>query len=278
MAGPDAEMRNLHERLGRLAPPVDVHALPTHGFVVAYRIGLDAGARLLPPGLRLCEVPGSGRGMLCLCGGEFRGARVGKLSIPAPSHLDYHCRVIVEHELEGETVRAGHTLHYEASSRIVELCAGNLAELRHPPAKFESVVDDERWSVRCTSKEPLCCMSFETRPHSTSWTAPETTAFGSLRAASEFLLELAGHTVHDFARERTSFTAREVREHEAAFCTDSDFDFPILEHLDATFGLDAQFDCALFVGAKRPARVRAEEPSGHVAADGEPSQLPAGAG
>ena len=84
--------------------------------------------------------------------------------------------------------------------------------------------------------------------------------------------------MHDHARDRTSFKPREPREHDAAFCTDLAYEFPLLDHLDEAFGLEAELDCALFVGAKRPARVTTEEPAGRVAADGEASQLPAGAG
>ena len=278
MPTPQADIRQLHERLGRLSPPVDVHGSPSHGFVVAYRVPLEAGARLLPPGLSLREVGRTGLGMLCLCGGEFRGARVGKLAIPAPSHQDFHCRAIVDHRTAAGDVPAGYTLHYEASSRIVELCSGNLSGLRHPPSRFACETDGEHWAVSCTSKEPLSCMSFSTRPHLTSWTPPESTAFGSLRAASEFLLDLEGHLVHDYARDKTSYRAREMRACDAAFCPEFASEFPLIGYLDEAFELGLELDCALFLGAKRPARVAAQVRRTGVATDGDSAELPAGAG
>ena len=281
MPRPDADLRQLHERLGRLSPPVDVRALPTHGFVVAFRVELERGARILPPGLALREVPGTGQGLVCMSGGEFPSALVGKLALPAPPHQDLHCCAIIDHEHAGATVPAGYTLHYEASSRIVELASGHLSKgLRRGPSRFERAGagedDAERWAVSCSSREPLCCMSFETRPLATSWTAPETTVFGSARAASEFLLDLAGHVVHDYTRDRTSFRARDPRHCEARFCRDFDFEFPLIKHLDEQFDLALELDCALFISTRRPARVQAEQPRTHTAESGDSAQLPAG--
>lgn len=281
MPSPEADLRQLHERLGRLSPPVDVHALPTHGFAVVFRVDLERGARILPAGLALREVPGTGQGILCMCGGEFRGARVGKLAIPAPPHQDVHCRAIIDYEHRGLPVPAGYTLHYEASSRIVELCSGHLTTgLRRLPSKFQRAgvgeENAEHWAVSCSSREPLCCMSFETRPHATSWTAPEATVFGSSRAASEFLLDLDGHVVHDYTRDKTSFRPRDPLPYDAAFCGDFDFDFPLIDFLDEQFELELKLDCALFIGAKRPVRAAVDEARSHEASDGDSVHLPAG--
>ena len=233
-------------------------ALPRRFFAVHYRAPVEHLAALLPPGAEVDPVGRTGFGVLtALVSGDRR-----PLSLLGLSAGVAH-RLVVRPRGGAGDRRAAWILRTDSASR-----------LSRGVARFEHIRDGERWTLSCSSRDPMGSAHFEVRLGAIDKQVPEGSIFASARELWEHAFELDGTCAYDAGRDRLVFRARNVSERDLSFCHDFVAEFGLARTLESELGLELALDCACQLHDVRAVRGGAAP---RRSALGRVARLPSGA-
>ena len=246
------DIRALHERMGRVYhQPVRVRSFTNKRFTVNFRVPLDQLRRILPRPIDLDEIGGSGLGMLSMCACDFWVSRLGWIPIPPVRNNDMLCRISARIRKGVRTHRAYYTLRSDSSSRFLGFFGKRFSHFRKEVSPFVRVDDGVRYGLECRSVDPLCRGRFEAVMKSVRKAKPGTTLFADVDRAREYVFDLDGSCGYDFAGDRLSYQKIDYPPWDMYFCHEYQYEFPLVDHLCAAYGLDAELDCVLFMEKAR---------------------------
>lgn len=247
MAQNDA-VRQLHERLGRVGyQPVGVASYTNKRLTVNYRVPVEQLRQLVPEPLRVETIRDTGMGLLSQCVCDFTVHRLGPLPIPPTPANEMLCRISVQVPKHGEWHRAYYTLRSDTSSRLLGTLGGYFSHFRKAISDITKRDSDGVYELTCRAADPIADGHFRADLASLSREAPPTSAFADVAEATDFVFQLAGSCGYSYATNQLSFQKIEYPEWDIQFCHSADYHFNLLNHLFETYGLDAEFDCVLFM-------------------------------
>jgi hypothetical protein len=242
------DLRALHERMGRVYhQPVRVHSFTNKRFTVNFRVPLDQLRRIVPPAIDLDEVRDTGLGMLSMCACDFWVSRMGWLPIPPVRNNDMLCRVSTRVRKGDKSYRAYYTLRSDSSSRFLGFFGKRFSHFRKQVSPFERVDDGVRYHLECAAADPLCRGKLEAVMASVKKAKPDTTLFADVEEAKQFVFDLDGSCGYDYGRDMLSFQKIDYPPWDMYFCHEYHYEFPLVDYVCATFGLQPEFDCVLFM-------------------------------
>ena len=101
--------------------------------------------------------------------------------------------------------------------------------------------------LECRAADPLCRGEFTAEIASIAKAKPASTAFADVQEAKEFVFDLDGSCGYCYERDMLSFQKIDYPPWDMDFCHEYRCDFPLMDYLCGTFGLDAELDCVLFM-------------------------------
>lgn len=242
------DLESLQQRMGRVYhQPVSVRSFTNKRFTVNYRAPLDHVRRLLPAGIEPDEVPGTGLGMFGMCACDFWVTRFGWVPVPKIQNNDMLLRVSARVPKNGVTKRAFYTIASRSSSALLGYLGARFSHFRKRVSTFSRVDNGEIYQLQCTDTDPLARGELTAQLSSLSKVRPESSVFGSIQDATDFLFNLDGSCGYDFERRMLSFQTIDYPEWDMYFCHDACHRSPLLDHLIDTFRIEAQVDCILFM-------------------------------
>ena len=242
------DIRTLHERMGRVNhQPVRVYSYTNKRFTVNFRVPLEQLRRIIPGPIEPDEIGDSGLGMLSMCACDFWVSRLGWLPIPPVRNNDMLCRVSARVHKRGREFRAYYTLRSDSSSRFLGFFGRRFSHFRKQVSPFKRVDDGESYCLECRADDPLCRGEFVAKMASITKEKPPTTVFADVDEARRFVFDLDGSCGYSYRRDMLSFQKIDYPPWDMYFCTDYHFEFPLIDYLSETFGLQADLDCVLFM-------------------------------
>ena len=242
------DLRALHARMGRVNhQPVRVHSFTNKRFTVNFRVPLDQLRRIVPQAIDLDEIGGTGMGMFSMCACDFWVSRIGWLPIPAVRNNDMLLRVSTKIRKGASDYRTYYTLRSDSSSRFLGFFGKRFSHFRKQVAEFARVDDGRSYSLENRAADPLCRGKFAAVMASVSKDKPATTIFADVEAAKEFVFDLDGSSGYSYERNMLSFQKIDYPPWDMYFCHEYSFDFPLMDYINATFGLEPELDCVLFM-------------------------------
>jgi hypothetical protein len=242
------DIRALHARMGRVFhQPVRVHSFTNKRFTVNFRVPLDQLRRIVPEPIDLDEVSGTGMGMFSMCACDFWVGRIGWLPIPPVRNNDMLCRVSTKVRKAGKIYRTYYTLRSDSSSRFLGFFGKRYSHFRKQVAEFIRVDDGATYSLENRAADPLCRGKFTAVMSSISKQKPATTVFADVDAAKEFVFDLDGSCGYSYERDMLSFQKIDYPPWDMYFCHKYSYDFPLMDYVNTTFGLEPELDCVLFM-------------------------------
>ena len=242
------DIRALHERMGRVYhQPVRVHSFTNKRFTVNFRVPLEQLRRIVPDPIELDEISDTGLGMLSMCACDFWVGRLGLLPIPPVRNNDMLCRVSTKVRKAGSGLprllhapvglvvavpgilrsRFSHFRKQVSPIRARRRRGPYSLECR-PPTRSAGASSRRSWR-RSPRRGPP-------RPSSPTWTQ-----------AKQFVFDLDGSCGYSYERGMLSFQKIDYPPWDMYFCHEYRYDFPLMDYVYATFGLEAEFDCVLFM-------------------------------
>jgi hypothetical protein len=241
-------IRALHERMGRVYhQPVRVRSFTNKRFTVNFRVPLEQLRRIVPEAIDLDEIPGTGLGMFSMCACDFWVSRLGWVPIPPVRNNDMLLRVSAKVRKGNNTYRAYYTLRSDSSSRFLGFFGKRFSHFRKQVSDFVRVDDGTTYALENLANDPLCRGKFSAVMASITKEKPETTVFADVEAAKEFVFDLDGSCGYSYERDMLSFQKIDYPPWDMYFCHQSSYEFPLMDYLNATFGLEPELDCVLFM-------------------------------
>ncbi len=80
---------------------------------------------------------------------------------------------------------------------------------------------------------------------------PATTVFADVYAAREFVFDLDGSCGYSYEKGLRSFQKIDYPPWDMYFCHEYRYEFPLMDYINATFGLEPELDCVLFMKETR---------------------------
>jgi hypothetical protein len=157
------------------------------------------------------------------------------------------CRISVTVPKHGRQHRAYYTVRSDSSSRLLAFLGGHFSHFRKQASRFAKRDDGRVYELSCEAKDPVCNGYFKAQMESLSKKPPVTSCFRDIAEATDFVFQLDGSCGYDFKRGRLSFQKIDYPKWDLQFCHAYTFDFALLKHLFATYDLEAEFDCVLFM-------------------------------
>ncbi len=241
-------VRGLHDGMGRASSqPISVSSYTNKRFTVNFRVPLAELRRIMPAAVEVEEIGDTGAGLISMCACDFRVVKLGALPIPPIRNNDMLCRVSVRIRKGARLYRAYYTLHSESSSRFLGLSGAYFSHFRKRRSPFRRVDDGVRYSLTCESQKALYRGRFTGMMNAISKEPPPTTVFADAQAATDFVFGLDGSCGYSFGRNKLSFQEIVHPPWDISFCHEYSYDFPLLDHLFATYDLHAELDCVLYM-------------------------------
>ena len=242
------DIRSLHERMGRVNhQPVRVHSFTNKRFTVNFRVPLDQLRRIVPGPVELDEIRDTGLGVLSMCACDFWVSRFGWLPFPPVRNNDMLCRISTKVRKQGKVYRAYYTLRSDSSSRFLGFFGKRFSHFRKQVSSFVRVDDGARYRLTCDAVDPLCRGELDADMASINKERPDSTIFRDIDEAKEFVFDLDGSCGYDYGRDMLSFQKIDYPPWDMSFCHKCRYEFPLIGYLCETFGLQAEFDCVLFM-------------------------------
>jgi hypothetical protein len=242
------DLRALHERMGSVYhQPVSVRSFTNKRFTVNFRVPLDQLRRVVPDPIELDEIPGTGMGMFSMCACDFWAGWLGWLPIPPVRNNDMLLRVSAKVRKGGSPRRAYYTLRSDSSSRFLGFFGKRFSHFRKQVGEFTRVDDGTTYSLENRATDPLCHGRFTAVMASIAKSKPGTTVFADVDAAKEFVFDLDGSCGYSYERDMLSFQKIDYPPWDMYFCHEYSYDFPLMDYLNETFGLEPELDCVLFM-------------------------------
>jgi hypothetical protein len=242
------DLREFHARMGRVNhQPVSVRSYTNKRFTVNFRLPLEQLRRIVPDPVELDEIPGTGLGLFGMCACDFWVSRFGLLPIPAVRNNDMLLRVSARVRKTGRTYRAYYTLRSDSSSRFLGFFGTRFSHFRKQVSDFVRVDDGTSYSLENRARDPLCCGRFSAAISSISKEPPPTTIFPTVDAAKEFAFDLDGSCGYSYERDSLSYQKIDYPPWDMYFCHEFEYEFPLIDYLNRTFGLQPELDCVLFM-------------------------------
>ena len=242
------DLHSLHERMGRIYhQPVRVHSFTNKRFTVNFRMPLAQLRRIVPEPIDLDEIGDTGLGMFSMCACDFWVGRIGWLSIPPVRNNDMLCRISVKVHKGGNVYRAYYTLRSDSSSRFLGYFGKRFSHFRKQVAEFVRIDDGATYRLENKAADPLCRGTFEAAMASISKDNPATTIFADVDEAKWFVFDLDGSCGYSYERGMLSFQKIDYPPWDMYFCHEYSYDFPLMDYVNATFGLQSELDCVLFM-------------------------------
>jgi hypothetical protein len=242
------DVRGLHERMGRVNhQPVSVHSFTNKRFTVNFRVPLDQLRRVVPDPIDLDEIGDTGLGMISMCACDFWLGRIGVLPIPPVRNNDMLCRISTKIRKGDKVYRAYYTLRSDSSSRFLGFFGKRFSHFRKQVADFVRVDDGTIYRLENNAADPLCRGEFTAVMASITKEKPSTTIFADVDAAQQFVFDLDGSCGYSYEREMLSFQKIDYPPWDMYFCHEYRYQFPLMDYVNATFGLEPELDCVLFM-------------------------------
>jgi hypothetical protein len=242
------DLRTLHERMGRVYhQPVRVHSFTNKRFTVNFRVPLERLRRIVPDPIDLDEIGDTGLGMFSMCACDFWVGRIGWLPIPQVRNNDMLCRVSTKVRRAGEVLRTYYTLRSDSSSRFLGFFGKRFSHFRKQVSEFVRVDDGDSYSLENKVADPLCRGKFAAAMASITKERPATTIFTDVDAARRFVFDLDGSCGYSYERGMLSFQKIDYPPWDMYFCHEYSYEFPLMEYVNATFRLEPELDCVLFM-------------------------------
>jgi len=242
------DIRTLHDRMGRVYhQPVPVRSFTNKRFTVNFRVPLAQLRRIVPAPIELDEIRDTGLGMLSMCARDFWVSRLGPLPIPRVRNNDMLFRVSTIVHKAGRPFRAYYTLRSDSSSAFLGFFGRRFSHFRKQVSPFQRVDDGVRYRLRCRPADPLCGGTFSAEIGSITKATPLTTIFADVDEAKRFVFDLDGSCGYDYARDMLSFQQIAYPPWDMYFCHDYRYEFPLVDYVCQTYGLDADLDSVLFM-------------------------------
>lgn len=238
----------LHERMGRINhQPVRVRSFTNKRFTVNLRVPLDQLRRVVPEAVQLDEIGDTGFGVLSMCACDFWVSRLGWLPIPPVRNNDMLCRVSAKVRKRDKVYRAYYTLRSDSSSRFIGFFGKRFSHFRKQVSRFVRVDDGTRYILECQAADPLCRGKLHAVMASVTKAKPDTTIFADIDEAKRFIFDLDGSCGYDYGRDLLSFQKIDYPPWDMYFCHEYHYQFALIDYLCATFDLQAELDCVLFM-------------------------------
>lgn len=248
LATPTFSLQQFQDQLGRVYhQPVSVHSFTNKRFTVNFRASLADVQKLLPPTLEPDEIGETGWGMFGMCACDFWVSRLGWLPIPRIRNNDMLFRVSARVRKGGETHRAFYTISSNSSSRLLGFLGRRFSHFRKRVSRFHRVDDGAQYALACLGGGPNTPGKLQATMKSVSKTRPDSTIFAGIQAATDFVFNIDGSCGYDFRSKRLSFQQIDYPEWDMYFCHECDYEFPLLDQLVDTLGIEAEFDSILFM-------------------------------
>lgn len=242
------DIRALHARMGRVYhQPVRVHSFTNKRFTVNFRVPLDQLRRVVPEPIDLDEIGSTGLGMISMCACDFWVSRLGWLPIPPVRNNDMLCRISTKIRKGAHVYRTYYTLRSDSSSRFLGFFGQRFSHFRKQVATFVRVDDGVTYSLENQATDPLCRGTFVAEMASITKQKPAATLFADVDAAKEFVFDLDGSCGYCYERDMLSFQKIDYPPWDMYFCHQYRYDFPLMDYVSATFGLEPALDCVLFM-------------------------------
>lgn len=242
------ELRALQDGMGRVNhQPVSVHSFTNKRFTVNYRAPIDQVRKLLPAAVEPDEIHNTGFGMFGMCACDFWVNRLGWLPIPRVRNNDMLLRVSARVRKGGSTYRAFYTIGSSSSSRLLGFLGQRFSHFRKRIADFDRVDDGAEYTLRCNAADPLAKEELRADMKAVSKTRPDSTIFSDIQDATDFVFNLDGSCGYSFAIDKLSFQRIDYPKWDMYFCHACTYNFPLLDHLVESLGIDAAFDSVLFM-------------------------------
>lgn len=242
------DIRVLHERMGRVYhQPVRVRSFTNKRFTVNFRVPLAQLRRIVPEPVELDEIGSMGFGLLSMCACDFWVSRFGWLPFPPVRNNDMLCRISAKVRKRGRTYRAYYTLRSDSSSRFLGFFGKRFSHFRKEVSPFVRRDDGTRYALECQAADPLGRGEFEAAMASVIKAKPDSTIFADIDEARQFVFDLDGSCGYDYGTDRLSFQKIDYPPWDLFFCHDYHYRFPLIDYLCATFDLQAELDCVLFM-------------------------------
>jgi len=242
------DVRQLHARMGRVFhQPVRVHSFTNKRFTVNFRVPLPQLRRLVPAAIQLDEIGDTGLGMLSMCACDFWVGRFGWLPIPPVRNNDMLCRISTRIRKRDRDYRAYYTLRSDSSSRFLGFFGRRFSHFRKQVSPFVRIDDGVRYELECRAADPLGRGRFRAEMASITKDRPKSTGFADVEEAKRYVFDLDGSCGYSYERDMLSFQKIDYPPWDMYFCHEYGYDFPLVDYVSATFGLDAELDCVLFM-------------------------------
>ena len=242
------DLRALHARMGRVYhQPVRVHSFTNKRFTVNFRVPLEQLRRIVPDPIDLDEIGDTGLGMFSMCACDFWVGRIGWLPIPPVRNNDMLCRVSTKIRKAGKVFRTYYTLRSDSSSRFLGFFGKRFSHFRKQVAEFVRVDDGTIYSLENNAADPLCRGKFAAVMASITKQRPDTTIFADVEDAKRFVFDLDGSCGYSYERGMLSFQKIDYPPWDMYFCHEFSYEFPLMDYVNATFGLEPILDCVLFM-------------------------------
>lgn len=246
------DLRSLQDKLGRVNhQPVSVRSFTNKRFTVNFRAPLDQIRKLLPAAIEPDEIRDTGFGMFGMCACDFWVNRFGWIPVPSIRNNDMLFRVSARVRKGDATYRAFYTIGSNSSSRVLGFLGQRFSHFRKRISGFERVDNATEYALSCIDADPLAQGRLSAEMGSLSKTRPDSTIFTDIQDATEFVFNLDGSCGYDFAKDRLSFQRIDYPEWDMSFCHNCVYDFPLVQHIIDSAGIDAEFDSVLFMESTR---------------------------
>ena len=242
------DIRALHERMGRVYhQPVRVHSFTNKHFTVNFRVPLEQLRRIVPEPIELDEIGGTGLGMLSMCACDFWVSRLGLA--PHPAGAEQRHALPGQHQGPQGGQGLPHLLHPPLGLVVAvpRFFGSRFSHFRKQVSPFVRVDDGARYSLECRAADPLCRGKFAAVMASVTKEKPDTTVFADVEEAKQFVFDLDGSCGYSYERDMLSFQKIDYPPWDMYFCHEYRYEFPLMDYVYATFGLDAELDCVLFM-------------------------------
>jgi hypothetical protein len=238
----------LHERMGRVYhQPVRVRSFTNKRFTVNFRVPLEQLRRIVPERIDLDEIPGTGLGMFSMCACDFWVSRLGWVPIPPVRNNDMLLRVSTKIKKGGSVYRTYYTLRSDSSSRFLGFFGKRFSHFRKQVSEFVRVDDGITYSLENRATDPLCRGKLTAVMASITKDKPKTTYFEDVDVAKKFVFDLDGSSGYSYERDMLSYQKIDYPPWDMYFCHEYRYDFPLMDYLNETFGLQPELDCVLFM-------------------------------
>ena len=192
----------------------------------------------MPERIDLDEIPGTELGMFSMCACDFWVSRLGLVPIPPVRNNDMLLRVSTKIKKGGSVYRTYYTLRSDSSSHFLGFFGKRFSHFRKQVSEFVRVDDGTTYSLENRATDPLCRGKFTAIMASITKDKPQTTDFADVDAAKKFVFDLDGSSGYSYERDMLSFQKIDYPPWDMYFCHEYRYDFPLMDYLNETFGLE----------------------------------------